>query len=103
MIRRPPRSTLFPYTTLFRSRKGRASKTPPRKRHPLMVAVESVRAAIATFGTATPTVNVSYVMELVTLLQTFERWKEHPLWSKMQKALGAAEYLHTVITLAAAP
>src|SRR3712207_6928648 len=25
MIRRPPRSTLFPYTTLFRSRSGRAS------------------------------------------------------------------------------
>src|SRR5438477_8648412 len=24
MIRRPPRSTLFPYTTLFRSRLGRA-------------------------------------------------------------------------------
>src|SRR3712207_8058502 len=23
MIRRPPRSTLFPYTTLFRSRRGR--------------------------------------------------------------------------------
>src|SRR2546430_7947164 len=29
MIRRPPRSTLFPYTTLFRSRRGRlASRTP---------------------------------------------------------------------------
>src|SRR6266550_2529015 len=27
MIRRPPRSTLFPYTTLFRSRRGRG---PPR-------------------------------------------------------------------------
>src|SRR2546430_4288295 len=27
MIRRPPRSTLFPYTTLFRSRDGR-SRTP---------------------------------------------------------------------------
>src|SRR2546422_2017898 len=25
MIRRPPRSTLFPYTTLFRSRAGRAA------------------------------------------------------------------------------
>src|SRR5258708_16915811 len=25
MIRRPPRSTLFPYTTLFRSRTGEAS------------------------------------------------------------------------------
>src|SRR2546422_10989465 len=27
MIRRPPRSTLFPYTTLFRSRDGRAPVT----------------------------------------------------------------------------
>src|SRR5205809_8046369 len=26
MIRRPPRSTLFPYTTLFRSRRQRAGK-----------------------------------------------------------------------------
>src|SRR2546430_13347359 len=26
MIRRPPRSTLFPYTTLFRSYRGRARK-----------------------------------------------------------------------------
>src|SRR3712207_8419434 len=25
MIRRPPRSTLFPYTTLFRSRQGRGA------------------------------------------------------------------------------
>src|SRR6266568_5468464 len=25
MIRRPPRSTLFPYTTLFRSRRGRST------------------------------------------------------------------------------
>src|SRR5437588_7008046 len=30
MIRRPPRSTLFPYTTLFRSRPGGAP--PPRRR-----------------------------------------------------------------------
>src|SRR3712207_7949314 len=29
MIRRPPRSTLFPYTTLFRSTPGR-TRTPPR-------------------------------------------------------------------------
>src|SRR5260221_6561654 len=38
MIRRPPRSTLFPYTTLFRSapRRGRASDTRAadgRRRH----------------------------------------------------------------------
>src|SRR5438045_8367665 len=30
MIRPPPRSTLFPYTTLFRSRRARTSSTPPR-------------------------------------------------------------------------
>src|SRR5438094_3150954 len=35
MIRRPPRSTLFPYTTLFRSRRGRgpgAAPPPPGAR-----------------------------------------------------------------------
>src|SRR5215213_10458126 len=31
MIRRPPRSTLFPYTTLFRSRSGRAPATCPAR------------------------------------------------------------------------
>src|SRR3712207_8830086 len=30
MIRRPPRSTLFPYTTLFRSRAERAHPSRPR-------------------------------------------------------------------------
>src|SRR5260370_29674196 len=34
MIRRPPRSTLFPYTTLFRSplRRGAAARSPERAR-----------------------------------------------------------------------
>src|SRR2546427_11509021 len=31
MIRRPPRSTLFPYTTLFRSRLVRAAGRDPRE------------------------------------------------------------------------
>src|SRR5256885_9896928 len=31
MIRRPPRSTLFPYTTLFRSRVGRLLHAEPRE------------------------------------------------------------------------
>src|SRR2546426_6828441 len=34
MIRRPPRSTLFPYTTLFRSGSGRGRET---VRHPARV------------------------------------------------------------------
>src|SRR5437016_10877650 len=32
MIRRPPRSTLFPYTTLFRSRDSPANGAPQRSR-----------------------------------------------------------------------
>src|SRR5258707_4133891 len=31
MIRRPPRSTLFPYTTLFRSIKGKAAYMSPEQ------------------------------------------------------------------------
>src|SRR5262245_65141339 len=35
MIRRPPRSTLFPYTTLFRSRRGSPGRFPrPRSQRP---------------------------------------------------------------------
>src|SRR2546430_4546764 len=34
MIRRPPRSTLFPYTTLFRSRLLHLRKRPAAHRHP---------------------------------------------------------------------
>src|SRR2546427_8661802 len=32
MIRRPPRSTLFPYTTLFRSPRDHLSRTTPSRR-----------------------------------------------------------------------
>src|SRR5688572_32058983 len=32
MVRRPPRSTLFPYTTLFRSRGGGPARHPHRRR-----------------------------------------------------------------------
>src|SRR5260221_2756448 len=34
MIRRPPRSTLFPYTTLFRSTDSRPATCPPAPRAP---------------------------------------------------------------------
>src|SRR3989441_12549306 len=38
MIRRPPRSTLFPYTTLFRSRSGCAARTTRRSGRPSSLA-----------------------------------------------------------------
>src|SRR3712207_7823703 len=52
MIRRPPRSTLFPYTTLFRSlfgrrragRLGQAQGRRPGRRHPVLTAAAQVLA-----------------------------------------------------------
>src|SRR3712207_6899970 len=38
MIRRPPRSTLFPYTTLFRSQARRAAAVQPRREEVLLAA-----------------------------------------------------------------
>src|SRR5687768_17689326 len=51
MIRRPPRSTLFPYTTLFRSQRGRRGRG-GRRREPARRAREG--AAAATVRTAGP-------------------------------------------------
>src|SRR5258706_3304588 len=51
MIRRPPRSTLFPYTTLFRSRSGLSSRRAENEAlrilaHRVENAVERARVAI---------------------------------------------------------
>src|SRR5258706_599810 len=45
MIRRPPRSTLFPYTTLFRSRARRAYAARRRPRNAQMRGAREVRSA----------------------------------------------------------
>src|SRR2546430_10285281 len=47
MIRRPPRSTLFPYTTLFRSSPGAASCLPLHELYALRPALfDHARAAV---------------------------------------------------------
>src|SRR3712207_8062172 len=43
MIRRPPRSTLFPYTTLFRSPLGVVEELPERPRGHLLAAGQDER------------------------------------------------------------
>src|SRR2546422_7008427 len=44
MIRRPPRSTLFPYTTLFRSPQGEEPTGPRDRRRPGRLDLHRVRA-----------------------------------------------------------
>src|SRR5438105_15219458 len=46
MIRRPPRSTLFPYTTLFRSRERRVRDGPGRSGHGHAERLTARRAAV---------------------------------------------------------
>src|SRR3712207_7561120 len=46
MIRRPPRSTLFPYTTLFRSPCGAAGSAPPRRAPPGYAAPPAARHSL---------------------------------------------------------
>src|SRR5258705_4341755 len=48
MIRRPPRSTLFPYTTLFRSARARPAPSPDRAG----AARRAAAAAVETQGSA---------------------------------------------------
>src|SRR5256885_11121681 len=50
MIRRPPRSTLFPYTTLFRS--GGLTNRVPRGRHPTTSSRKARARQSACAGTA---------------------------------------------------
>src|SRR2546425_9177294 len=48
MIRRPPRSTLFPYTTLFRSRRAaRAQRDPQHRRREERAHSRESRALVA--------------------------------------------------------
>src|SRR3712207_9436419 len=51
MIRRPPRSTLFPYTTLFRSRRAEADDRGDRgERRPLVVERDQARDVVRRDG-----------------------------------------------------
>src|SRR2546430_12978246 len=45
MIRRPPRSTLFPYTTLFRSQAGTSNRTPLQRSRKMYSGQERVFAS----------------------------------------------------------
>ncbi|MCH7489946.1 MAG: hypothetical protein IID05_04545 [Gemmatimonadetes bacterium] len=80
---------------------ARASPTRPKHRHGLMVVVESLEAAIASFESAAPTLDVRWVTEAQAILTILDRWKQHPLWPTLVVGLDG-EYEHTIITLAVA-
>src|SRR2546422_3801676 len=67
MIRRPPRSTLFPYTTLFRSREGGRSHGPaPRA----AFGVQEVDQGPETFGLGAVSLELARSEEHTSELQS---------------------------------
>src|SRR2546422_6667185 len=76
MIRRPPRSTLFPYTTLFRSRPTQA-----RLQHVMASTTVVIYGNEVTGNSFSP----NWVSENVTRLTGFDRSEEHT--SELQSRL----------------
>src|SRR5256886_7086455 len=62
MIRRPPRSTLFPYTTLFRSRKARFAAISQCTRTRMKLCIESDVRGVAVM---TSSIDKSIASELI--------------------------------------
>src|SRR3712207_8563222 len=76
MIRRPPRSTLFPYTTLFRSDRSRSPSTGRRK-----IRASAVRAAPRVIGTSERATGIRPVPRshalIIASLHALARSEEH--------------------------
>src|SRR2546422_10868517 len=72
MIRRPPRSTLFPYTTLFRSRAARAARALRPDLHWVTAGAgpdrRALTAEIARLGVADRVHLVGYIAEADSLI-----------------------------------
>src|SRR2546425_4102638 len=72
MIRRPPRSTLFPYTTLFRSVPGG-----PQMKHPFWQAVGILALAFVVIEWGIPLLPGSAIVPASVVLQYMVRSEEH--------------------------
>src|SRR5258705_2470403 len=102
MIRRPPRSTLFPYTTLFRSPAtdaGVATPRPPAPPDPtrerIVVPPEPVRAdAITSSRSEEHTSELQSLRHLVCRLLLEKKKKKAPLTSQPRQQCCA----HTLVT-----
>src|SRR2546425_7296532 len=83
MIRRPPRSTLFPYTTLFRSRRGRCSGPQP--------AITALIASFSTVATLEPGFGIARSEEHTSELQSLAYLVCRLLLEKKKNTIHAHE------------
>src|SRR5687768_17815946 len=102
MIRRPPRSTLFPYTTLFRSAAKDVVDTEP---HRFKLMAHRLDNALATIAGASVSVGLSRSEEHTSELQSrlhlvcrllLEKKKKKNKKKKLQKNSQESHSTHTV-------
>src|SRR2546425_1792686 len=79
MIRRPPRSTLFPYTTLFRSHRRRRVIIPAHPSH--LGRIRSARSADRSEEHTSELQSLAYLVCRLLL----EKKKPHFAWSNPQR------------------
>src|SRR5688572_30920212 len=100
MIRRPPRSTLFPYTTLFRSMKDGVNATPL----PTVNTTGYIDHA-AFLGTINPDTNKSGMVNITSSVRSEERFSRNAetdlvcrlLLEKKKKKKKIISYFRTII------
>src|SRR2546422_2620117 len=91
MIRRPPRSTLFPYTTLFRSRRPHARPLEPvRRARPRWAATRPLQAPAARRRSEEHTSELQSRLHLVCRL-LLEKKKTKELHSKVVSRTNRSE------------
>src|SRR5438045_9766967 len=84
MIRRPPRSTLFPYTTLFRSRV--APRLPTRRLRNLRRLRAKICGALGNFAR-----EVTRALQLLLSLAQLGACQAKPRLAILQRAIGGAK------------
>src|SRR3712207_7289417 len=102
MIRRPPRSTLFPYTTLFRSRRCEAARAAPAQRRGPRLRQDPARRAVDGHGDLLPVRSEEHTSELQSrqylvcrLLLEKKKKTEHNRASALQRTPAPVIAVHT--------
>src|SRR2546429_5910159 len=96
MIRRPPRSTLFPYTTLFRSRfaRGHPGENPPPPRESREAEIHSARCTRSEEHTSELQSRLHLVCRLLLEKKKKERRTRIHLENKSRLVIHAARHDH---------
>src|SRR5260370_12934159 len=100
MIRRPPRSTLFPYTTLFRSAELQGTVKTGAVEHELLLGLESFRFEMDTLMLrANPTAANPYAINIYNPIYGGARPVPTANTDTFQRQRNTALYLHHPINL----